>query len=202
MKRRLLLLSTLVAILTLLGPQASALATGNFYYDFEQTLSPWTAGADPSVDYSLTRESPNSCPSNGYYSANLAINGSIITRPGMWIITSYTAAGSTSVSLSWKAKDVTVGQHCENPLSPCASQVYVGTSPPSGSGSLTNVGNISNAWTAYNYSTSVIATDKVYVAVGYKFPLGLGDGGLNDPYGKVAYDCISVSVQSNSQPPP
>ncbi len=200
--KRLLLIFPLIAIVAYTGAQAPVYATGSFYYDFEQALEPWVAGADPSVDYSLTRESPSACPSNGSYSANLAINGSIITRPGIWIITSYPAAGSTSVSVSWEARDVTVGHHCENPLSPCASQVYVGTSPPSGSGVFTNVGNITRVWTTYNYSTSVNATDKVYVAVGYKFPLGLGDGGLNDPYGKVAYDCISISVQSNTRPPP
>jgi hypothetical protein len=197
---RLVVVVIMVAV-SFVGPgshPSQAEATGSYFYDFEQTLSPWQGRADPGVNgYSLTRKSGDSAcplPPEGNWYANLAITSTTIISPGVWMLASYTETIPVSVDVKFKAK---AQSKCLGPP-PCQVLAFVGTTEPTSSSQFAVVGTITNTWSTYSYSASASPTSTLYVALGWKDATG-----ASNITGEVGYDCVDVNIKAiTAQPSP
>lgn len=203
----LLLLVMLLGIATLGAPVKPAEATGLFYYDFEQTLAPWAPNAHYTVSqygsYYLARQNnDNACPANGSWYANLGLTSGNYSRAPVWMVAAYSGTvigASNNVSISWKDKDKA---GCDG-LGGCASLVYVGTSAPDSYTS--NWGSneqVYGTWTPKSYTTSITLDNNntIYVALGFR-SIYIANG-QQAPEQQVGFDCVSVNITVNNQPPP
>lgn len=173
------------------GPSRTAFATGSYYWDFETTTALWPVFADSGVDhFGRARDLGNACPRTGTASEKLYIDEPVnYGRGAIWMEQQFNDTGSLTVSVSWKARGVTLS------ASGMLSRGYIGTTPPNGGSNFTTVGDpISyNFWNSYTYTQSIASDGAIYVDIGYKSALDDYDARAVD------YDCISVDTTANSR---
>jgi hypothetical protein len=195
MNRATTTLLVLVAMVTLLVTVAGATpqpvaAQGGYFYNFEEKLEPWKAGAESAL---VLQRGDSACPSIGVGAAH--VGNMLSLRPGYgplrWMQASFPAKPGNTLTLTFAAKaDATCAVGC-TPV------VYAGGAPPKEANAFhSNFASASSVeWRHYRYTTKLDSdlVDRVYVGLGvtpgYELnPSGTGLG--------MSFDCVGVQIDT------
>lgn len=184
--RRLLTLITFVLYLTpgLTSSPVLATPTAFYDYDFESTLTPWSAASDPGTNISFARVTrSNQCPGSGSWSAELTITSTLSSPVGAWMLTSFTNTVTSTVAITWTAISAV---QCAG----CTPIAYVGDSAPTASSAFKDfTPTLTGSWQSYSHSNQV-TNSTIYVAIGFL------DTSTSDFYPRaVDIDCVQVEIR-------
>ena len=191
-----------LAVLALAGP---VMASGGYWFGFEQDLKPWVPGLDNATkDYSFERVvGENGCYDmlgNAYASLKYVPAGD---TSAAWIAANFDGTGSDSVDVTFRAKNAGECRDCkpvlyvgaEAPLK-AAQFVDAGTPPATSAFSALIIpGRITPTWQTYHYATGIAGANTIYVALGVR---GLSDAMRVKQTASVGLDCVFVNITSNT----
>ena len=198
-----------LAVIAVLAMARSASASGQFFFDFEQTLKPWALTTDSGTKVASfeRRTGENGCPSlhgNSYANIKFAVGKA---GAAGWMQTDFLGSGSDSVMIDFAART-------EGECTTCKPVVYIGkfaatsadqfvaVSPSPGDhpkSFLSLSGPTLGGWTNYHYQTIVGEAQTIYLGVGVAMPHTMPLKGSPNPVVSVGLDCLSIDIKSNTR---
>jgi hypothetical protein len=181
---------------------AAPTGTDRYYYNFEQTIDPWTSGSEkgPTGAAVQAMKGDSRCPLEGQGYAGVQTSGDFTPTGAVWMAADFHDNRPLDIEVEWSAKDkggcLVTGQ-------PCQVEAYVGRTPPSKTAQFKSVGAIASDWTSYRFAQSVAASPTmggdVYVAIGLLPPGGAAMSALlSVPMvgSRMGVDCLELEFES------
>jgi hypothetical protein len=181
---------------------ATTAGTDRYYYNFEQTIDPWTSGSEkgPAGAAVVAMKGDSRCPLEGQGYARVQSSGDSMPTGAVWMVADLHDNRPLDIEAEWSAKDkggcLVTGQ-------PCQVEAYVGRTPPAKTTQFTKVGAIGSDWTAYRFAQSVAASPTtggdLYVAIGLLPPGGAAMSALLSPTlggARMGVDCVELEFES------